>query len=500
MRWRLFAEIGWGKIVLLWGFSLVVGLSNRIGAKTTLPLYLLEMLNDQYYVIFAVLPVILFLCASAMEDDAEIVILRYGSYGRYFAAKWRALVLLCGGAWLGQMVVLLLSSWGLSPVRGWASDSWSNLSNEIFSLLAHFFPNPYVALICAALYLLAGYWLIGLLTLWLGHFLSRSAAVKVFAGLYVLTVLWFKIPALKEPPFSFFTFLNHWVLLLHNLTEPWRFPLTIIVTSFLMGGIVWSVYRRWRIKPMLAGKPSKGLASYYRRVLFSLGNLTLLAGSIVLLAVWALVSGGPVADGSEWVIQLLAGHGTGYFHMMGFLSLLLAQVLPIWPVGGLLAQIVNGKGTFQIIRLRCWIELLNALLQTLLLWLLTLGALLLGAEIIPPLWMKVAFDMKLAVVGAALRVLDIGFQMLLFLLLVCYTGRAATGFIFVLALHFLCVLPISWLPVGISSLLRIRLPETSGIIPIPLAVMELAVGWAILLAGLYQRGIHRLFEKNGGLL
>ena len=90
--------------------------------------------------------------------------------------------------------------------------------------------------------------------------------------------------------------------------------------------------------------------------------------------------------------------------------------------------------------------------------------------------------------------------MLLFLLLVCYTGRAATGFIFVLALHFLCVLPISWLPVGISSLLRIRLPETSGIIPIPLAVMELAVGWAILLAGLYQRGIHRLFEKNGGLL
>lgn len=500
MERRLFAEIGWGKFLLLLGFSLAFGLSNRLGMEAALPLHLSAVLNDQYYILFAVLPVILFLCVSVMEDDAEIVILRYGSYGRYFTAKWRALAWLCGAAWLGQMAMLLLSGWGLSPAGDWAVDSWPNPWDQVFSLLAHFFPNLYIASLCAALYLLAGYWLIALLVLWLGHFFSHSTAVKVLVGFYVLTVLWFKTPALTEPPFSFLTFLNHWVILLNNLTEPWRFPLTIIVTSFLMGGIVWSVYRRWRIKPMLAGKPSKGLASYYRRVLFSLGNLTLLAGSIVLLAVWALVSGGPVADGSEWVIQLLAGHGTGYFHMMGFLSLLLAQVLPIWPVGGLLAQIVNGKGTFQIIRLRCWIELLNALLQTLLLWLLTLGALLLGAEIIPPLWMKVAFDMKLAVAGAALRVLDIGFQMLLFLLLVCYTGRAATGFIFVLALHFLCVLPISWLPVGISSLLRIRLPETSGIIPIPLAVMELAVGWAILLAGLYQRGIHRLFEKNGGLL
>lgn len=500
MRWRLFAEIGWGKIVLLWGFSLVVGLSNRIGAKTTLPLYLLEMLNDQYYVIFAVLPVILFLCASAMEDDAEIVILRYGSYGRYFAAKLRALVLLCSVAWLGQMAVLLLSGWGLSPVGSWSADSWSNLSNEIFSLLAHFFPNPYVALICAALYLLAGYWLIGLLTLWLGHFLARSAAVKVFAGLYVLTVLWFKIPALKEPPFSFFTFLNHWVLLLHNLTEPWRFPLTIIVTSFLAAGMFWSVYRRWRKVTVHAPKPPKGLASYYQRVLFSRGNVTLLAGSIVLLAVWALMSGGPVTNGSEWVVRLLAGHGTGYFYMMGFLSLLVAQLLPLWPVGGLFAQVINGRGAFQIIRLRRRKELLSALFQTLLFWLLLLGILLLCAEIIPPLLVDTAFDMKLAVVGMALRILDIGFQILLLLLIVCYTGRTTVGFICVLALHFLCVLPIPWLPVGISSLLRIRLPETGGGIPMYLVAVELAAGGTVLLVWLYQRGIQRLFEKNGGLL
>ena len=176
---RLFAETGWGKFLLLWSFSLAFGLSSRSGMETSFPLHLLGVLNDQYYIIFAVLPIILFLCASVLEDDAEIVILRYSSYGRYFAAKWRALALLCGGAWLGQMAMLFLSGWGFSPFAEGAVTSWPDLQNPVFSLLEHFFPNPYMALFCAAVYLLAGYWLIGLLALWLGHFLSRSAAVKV---------------------------------------------------------------------------------------------------------------------------------------------------------------------------------------------------------------------------------------------------------------------------------------------------------------------------------
>lgn len=69
-----------------------------------------------------------------------------------------------------------------------------------------------------------------------------------------------------------------------------------------------------------------------------------------------------------------------------------------------------------------------------------------------------------------------------------------------LTLHLLCVLPIPRLPVGMSSLLRICLPETGRVVPTTLAAVELAVGWAVLLVWLYQRGIQRLFEKNGGLL
>ena len=85
---RLFSKIGWGKFLLLWGFSLAFGLSCRTNQKTTLLVHLLTVLNDQYYFIFAVLPILLFFCGSVMEDESELVILRYGRYSRYWD-KWQ---------------------------------------------------------------------------------------------------------------------------------------------------------------------------------------------------------------------------------------------------------------------------------------------------------------------------------------------------------------------------------------------------------------------------
>jgi len=500
MTRKLFAEIGWGKFFLLWAFSLGFGFSNRTGGETTLALHLLTALNDQYYSIFAILPIILFFCASVMEDDTEIVILRYGRYGCYFTAKWRALTQLCGVAWLGQMAILLLSGWGLSLANGWAMDSWSNLESDKFLLLERVFPNPYIALLCAAFYIMIGYFLIGLLALWLGHFLSRSAAIKVFVFLYVLTVLWIKVPAIAETPFSFLIYLNHWVMLSHNLTELWRFPLTITMTLLLVVGILWSVHQRWRRGAASIQGSWKGLAIYYQRALFSRGNMILLTGTITLSAVWALVSNGPFADGSEWVIRLLAGHGTGYFNMMAFLASIMVQVIPLWPIGGLFSQVINGKGAFQIVRLRQRKELLKALLYVSLRWLIMSGTLLLGAEVVPPLLLSVPFDIKFAVIGAGLRILDMGFQLLFLLAILCYTGQAAAGFLCILASHFLCVLPIPWLPVGISSLLRISLPETGGIIPISIAATELITGCVLILVWLERLGVQRLFKRNGGLL
>lgn len=500
MTRRLFFEIGWGKFLLLWGFSLVFGLSNRTGQEPTLLVHLLALLNDQYYFIFAVLPILLFLCGSVMEDDPEIVILRYGWYGRYFLAKWSAWMLLCFAAWLGQMAMLLLSGWGTLSTEGWAANLWPDLQDSVISLLAQIFQNPLTAFVCAAFYLLAGYCLLGLLCLWVGHFLPRSFGIKILAVLYVLIIAWLKIPAVAETPFAHLTCLNHWVMFLHNLTEPWRFPHTIVTMLILAVGILWSVHRHWQKKIVISKWRGKGLAVYYQHILFSWKNLLLLTGSVWILAAWTLLSSGPPEGGSEWAIRLFAGHGTGYFHMMEFLALLIAEMVPLWPVGKLLSQLTNGGEAFQIIRLHRHGELLNALLRVSFLWLTLWSICLFGAAVISCIVLSIQLDMKFLIMCIGLRVLDVGLQLLLFLLLLCYTKRATIGFLCILVSHLLCVLPVPWLPIGISNLFRICLPETGGIVPASVATVELAVGWATLLVWLKQSGTQQLFDKNGGLL
>lgn len=266
MAKRLARQIGVGRFLLLWGFSLLAGLSRRASGPQTFPLHLLSVLGDQLYFTFSVLPSFLFLCSGVMEDDPEAVILRYGSYGRYFMAKWRGMCLLCTETWAVQLTLLAFTGCGYPLTAGWISDSGYGSYHDVLSLMAGRFPTPWTALVCAALHLLAGYWLTALLALWLGHFLFHTDAIKALMALFVLAVFWVKLPIMAQPPFCYLTGINHWMLMLHNLTEPWRFPLTIAVTLPLLCGMLWSAHRKWRRsvpsirhQPKLLSKKNGGL-------------------------------------------------------------------------------------------------------------------------------------------------------------------------------------------------------------------------------------------------
>ena len=91
MTKRLCRQIGFGKPLLFWGFSLAFGLSRRTSMCSALSSHILSLLYNQYYFIFAILPILLFFCGSVMEDDPIIFVLRYGSYKHYFTSKWRSL-------------------------------------------------------------------------------------------------------------------------------------------------------------------------------------------------------------------------------------------------------------------------------------------------------------------------------------------------------------------------------------------------------------------------
>lgn len=93
------------------------------------------------------------------------------------------------------------------------------------------------------------------------------------------------------------------------------------------------------------------------------------------------------------------------------------------------------------------------------------GCLLALAAVIPPFLLGFSPDMGLTAAVVGLKILDVAFQFLIILSALCVTGQATAGFVAVLLLHFLCLLPISWLPAGISSLARLNLLQTGGTIP-----------------------------------
>lgn len=489
---RLFQEIGKGKFLLLWGLSLLFGLSERTGQNVSLPLHVLDVLNDQYYFIFAVLPIFLFFCASVMEDDVPMVLLRYRTYGRYFFAKWRSLVVLSVFLWLGQMLTILLSGIGLPTDGSWYISEGQQ--GDVFRLLHVFFSSPIEAVLWSAGYLLLGYWVIGLTALWLGHFCPRSLAVKLLMGLYLLSVAWIKMPIMSRPPFLYFTGINHWILLLHNLTEPWRPAVTAGTTLPLISGMVWSIRWKWRWQPNMPQHRQTGLARYYRRILFSKHNILMLSAVILLLAIWSWLRSGPPGDATDWLLRLFAGHGTGYFYPMGLMFLLAIDILPLWPLYVLLERVVGERSAFLAIRLTRRRELMRAVLSTAFLWVLLCGCLLSIAAVIPPLMLDLPLDVWITLGVVGLKLLDISVQFLIIFAAICLTGHTTVGFAAVVLMHFLCVLPISWLPVGLSGMLRLALPQTGGITP-PSAAVGLLSGlvWGLII-WLHIQGTKRLFN------
>lgn len=498
MMSRVWGKAGLGKFFLLFGLTLLFGLGERMGAQISLPTHLLTVLNDQYYVTFAVLPVILFLCAGEMEDDTPLVLVRYGTYGRYFFHKWLALSSVATLFWLGQMAALLLSGIGL-PIAGSWTEAAGSQWQEVFLLLERHFPSMWAAILGCAGQMLLGYCLIVLTSLFLGHFCSRSMAVKLLMALYLFAALWIKLPVMSRPPLVYLTGLNHWVFLLHNLAEPWRLPLTVVTTAIPVAMMVWLAARRWQWRISLPRRGGQGLASCYRRILFTGNNGLILSGLILLVTAWTWISGGTPEDSTDWLIRLFAGHGTGYFYPMGLLTLLVIEVLPLWPLGVFCTQAVGERSAFLTVRLRRRRELLGALLNMGLLWILLYGCLLLLAAIVPPLLLDFSLDLGLTAAAVGLKLLDVAFQFLIILSALCVTGQATAGFVAVLLLHFLCILPISWLPAGLSSLARLNfpqmnLPQTGGTISAAAAAMLLSALSLTLILWLYKWGIKLLFN------
>ncbi|MEL7567336.1 MAG: hypothetical protein AAGU27_21000 [Dehalobacterium sp.] len=137
---------------------------------------------------------------------------------------------------------------------------------------------------------------------------------------------------------------------------------------------------------------------------------------------------------------------------------------------------------------------MQAIISTSFLWVLLCGCLLVAVAVIPPLMLDLSVDGWLTLSVICLKLLDISVQFLVILGILCLTGHTTAGFLAVVLMHFFCILPISWLPVGLSSMLRLSLPQTDGIIPLSTAGSLLSGLACGLILWLYIQGTKRLFN------
>jgi len=490
-------NVGKGKLLALFLGCIVFGISGRIAAALTYEQHILSVLTDHYYLIYFMIPIYLFVCFSVIEDDTEIVVMRYHSYFRYFLSKWVSIAVV-SLLFMGiQLLAILLSGIGLPWGNNWIL-SGGAIQTELFSVLSGYFSSPVSCFIATILYMLLGLCISGMFCMWITHFLPKLWTSKAIMALYIITAVSIKIPFLQELPITGF---NHWIILHHNLSGGHRFLITAITTSGLVIFMLWTVKKYWHWQLTVHSKKIKGLTQYYCREAISKKNLLVMIITTSIIVIWKYLQNPNTIMADDWIVRLFAGHGTGTFHILSFLEMLITNGLPIYLLAVFIERVSSSHSIFVTIRLKTRYELLNGILKTALLFTAFYGLLFMAIPIIGIYVLNLqttAQTIPLLFLCVGLKLLDIMTQLLLMMALYCLTKQITIGLLALVGLNLLCILPggiIAYLPLGLSSMSRILLPQTQNGISAFWAYGVLIITGCIILAWLRIRGHKNLLNN-----
>jgi hypothetical protein len=291
----------------------------------------------------------------------------------------------------------------------------------------------------------------------------------------------------------------------HNLFAPHRLALTAITVAALVVTILLTVKKFWNRQISIRKKQHRGITPYYCRSLFTAKKVAILSGVILSIVVWNYLQSNGNVNAEDWVLGIFAGHGTGGFHIVSFMEMLLLTSTPIYLLAVFIEGAAANHSAFITIRLEKRKNILNGILICAALFISLYSVLLAFIPIVAltvaglPLNPEV---LSLIGLSVAIKFFDIMAQTLFITAVYCLTEQITVGFVVLVFTNLLCVAGgklAQYLPFGISSLARVHLIQinTEGIpysaaIVIPLAVSGLLLIW------LYTMGYKRLPNNQGG--
>lgn len=487
---------GYGKLIALFAGCMLFFISGRLNGGIAFEQHILSAVSDHYYLTYFVLPIVLLSCFSFIDDDGELVILRFQSYHSYFLKKWAGVGSIAVILTAVQTGAILLSGIGLSLGNEWNLAAGA-METELFSTLEQLFTSPLQAFVCFSIYQFIGSWLIFGICMWIGHFAGRKWSVRIVVVLYIFSAMWIKLPAIQNIPLTSF---NHLLIFHHNLGVPHRFEITVSTLLLLALIISISIRFAWRRSLPHIQLLRHGIAGYYLRELMIPRNLTILAGIVLGITLYKGLGNGTAASGSEWIYFLFAGHGTGYFQVLPFLELLITSGAPLYLLAAFVEQSVNGQSIFVSVREKSRRHLMKGILLVSTKFLIVyaifwLMAGLVGASLFSSGLTIASF--RLLLYAVLMKCLDILAQYLIMLGIYIATRQVTIGFLVLVAGNLLCILPGNWvtyLPFGLSSLTRISVVEPGiGISAVSAFGIEAAIS-TLMIAGLLVLGYKKILN------
>lgn len=429
--------------------------------------YVLLGMSDQYYFVFFFLIIYMLALSDFLKDSNAMFIVRSDKYSRYFAGKMIAMILFTVSIVVIHVIIIICS--------GFWKHNWNNVFvdslgvsgyfEELHMLYQNYFDSPFTALLAVCFYMSLGLCIMVGLFVLISHFFSdKLALLSEFIAFFLIVLALQRNIDFSMPKLFLINYLFiHRIL---NYVHPvyfWMRGFLVLISYFFLA--------RWKKKPVLRTiKKICSLIKIFGEVL-SYKNIFIFLVVLFVLTVLSILD---LNAGSNTYFkscnQLFWGYGTGYFHVMDFLKIIIMNGFPLY----ILCMFLENKCSMRsIVMIRYqkrteWfkrLQLSMLLLTVFQLAIMCLFAIMLklveslfGAGGLIHFWSYLEGNLFMdgIVIGFLLRVFEIMFIQMLFWVMRSFLGNSTTvAFGVVMAMYLtVAIFRFQYLPFGLSSLCR----------------------------------------------
>jgi hypothetical protein len=414
--------------------------------------------------------------SSTIKDSPGLIVLRSGRYFAYYVKKLIAIAVFTISIVLFHIIILLvIGSFKHSWNNGFTDslDSFGYLT-ELIIPFKNNFHVPLTALLSTCLYFSLGLSAIASLLTLLSHHFFEKVVILTEVCAYLIMIITLQLNVDRTAPLFF---INNYLFLHRAIGYNVPVATTLITLTVLSTMMFLSNQQRKRIMNHLINlAPMKIFGEILSRKNIVSVFIILFTLSFVSVLKYRLDSN----TGLDFTVRIFWGYGIGYLNIIEFLHLMLINGIPIY----LLSIYFSNKSSMRSIvmvrykRIPTWflniqfsmVALILIQLVLMCIFVFSIGSINqtfsglrninIGDE-----YLSFNNPVLLIIIGFTLRVFELMFTQMIFLVLLSITKNTTAAFLITMSMYLTIVIfSNKFIPFGLSSLSRVLELSKSGLL------------------------------------